>query len=61
MKSLTAPAFAEHGFDRSGWRQRLAERRRRIERTLKQASLVLVVFALGGAAYVMKWTGMLVL
>lgn len=42
-------------------RDSLAIRRRRLVRTLKQASVVAVVFGLGATFHLMKWAGMLVL
>ncbi|MGH7021996.1 MAG: hypothetical protein ACREEB_00235 [Caulobacteraceae bacterium] len=42
-------------------RDGLVDRRRRLARTLRQARLVAVVFALGAAFHVMKWAGLLVL
>ena len=42
-------------------REDLADRRRRLSRTLKQASVVAMVFALGAGFHLMKWAGLLVL
>lgn len=42
-------------------REQLAERRRRMVTTMKQARVVAMVFALGAAFHVMKWAGLLVL
>ena len=39
----------------------VADRRRRLARTVKQASVVAVVFALGASFHLMKWAGMIVL
>ena len=41
--------------------QNLALRRRRMARTLRQASVVAMVFALGGAFHLMRWVGLIVL
>lgn len=42
-------------------RDDLAERRRRLGKTLKQARVVALVFALGAGFHLMKWAGMVVL
>lgn len=42
-------------------RENLASRRRRLVRTVKQASVVAAVFGLGATFHLMKWAGMLVL
>ncbi|HWD68306.1 MAG TPA: hypothetical protein VG227_10135 [Caulobacteraceae bacterium] len=42
-------------------REDLADRRRRLARTLKQAGVVAMVFALGAGFHLMKWTGLIVL
>lgn len=42
-------------------REDLADRRRRFARTLKQAGVVAMVFALGAGFHLMKWAGLLVL
>lgn len=39
----------------------LAVGRRRVARTVKQASVVVLVLGIGGALRIMKWTGLLVL
>jgi hypothetical protein len=42
-------------------RDSLADRRRRLSTTLRQARVVAIVFALGAGFHMMKWAGMLVL
>jgi hypothetical protein len=42
-------------------REDLADRRRRLARTLKQAGVVAMVFALGAGFHLMKWAGLIVL
>jgi hypothetical protein len=45
----------------SGARGQLADRRRRLSTTWKQARVVAIVFFLGAGFHMMKWAGMLVL
>jgi len=59
MTTLTMHPSAGHGFAHSGWRERLAVRRRLARRTLGRTATVAAVLALGGMFHVMRWAGLL--